>query len=64
LYEFASKASIQQDFKLILAWWLTELGFTEEPKKYVDSITSKIDSSALENLKQIGDVSHTTTNER
>lgn len=63
LYEFASQSTtIQPDFKLILAWWLTVLGFTEESKAYCDSITDAINNNngSLESLKQLGD----TANER
>lgn len=57
LYEFASKASLQQDFKLILAWWLTDLGFAEASQKYIDAIGAKVDTSGLDKLKQVGDIS-------
>lgn len=59
LYEFASKANVQQDFKLILAWWLSELGFTEESTKYCDSIATALQNStnySLEDLRKLGDI--------
>jgi hypothetical protein len=54
LYEFASKTTIQQDYKLLMAWWLSELGFTEESKKYCDAIV--VDSASLEDLKKLSDI--------
>lgn len=58
LYEFASKASIQQDFKLVLAWWLKDLGFSDESQKYTEAIGTKlVDASSLDKLKQVGDIS-------
>ncbi|KAI8973399.1 Sec23-binding domain of Sec16-domain-containing protein [Mycotypha africana] len=65
LYEFASKANVQQDFKLALAWWLSEFGMKDESQKYCNSIvnylsTSADTSSMLERLKQLGDITHVT----
>ncbi|KAF1806702.1 Sec23-binding domain of Sec16-domain-containing protein [Mucor lusitanicus] len=58
LYEFASKASIQQDFKLVLAWWLKDLGFSEESQKYTEAIGAKlVDASGLDTLRHLGDIS-------
>ncbi|KAK4520917.1 uncharacterized protein ATC70_006800 [Mucor velutinosus] len=58
LYEFASKASIQQDFKLVLAWWLKDLGFSAESQKYTEAISAKlVGPSSLDKLKQVGDIS-------
>ncbi|KAI9476058.1 MAG: hypothetical protein EXX96DRAFT_286696 [Benjaminiella poitrasii] len=60
-YEFASNAGIQQDFKLVLAWWLTELGFTQESQRYCDSIVSTFQNNPeyvtrLESLKRLGEI--------
>jgi hypothetical protein len=69
LYEFAleSKTTIQQDYKLILAWWLTELGFTEESQKYIDSIVHVLNTTTntVDQLKQVNsDLSSHMLNER
>lgn len=72
LYEFAleSKATIQQDYKLILAWWLTELGFAEESQKYIDSIVRVLNTTSstiqtVNQLKQLhSNLSRSTPTER
>lgn len=72
LYEFAleSKATIQQDYKLILAWWLTDLGFAEESQKYIDSIVQVLGmtsstTNTVDQLKQVNsDLSSYTSSER
>lgn len=54
LYEYATKLNLRQ-YKLIHAWWLTELGLTEEAKVYSDALTDKTTLEELQSLKQIGD---------
>lgn len=54
LYEYASKSK-HDTYKFIQAWWLTELGFTNEAKIYSDAITSTTE------LDKLSDICNTAT---
>lgn len=34
-----------------------DLGFTEASQKYIDAIGAKVDTSGLDKLRQVGDIS-------
>ncbi|KAI8985841.1 Sec23-binding domain of Sec16-domain-containing protein [Pilobolus umbonatus] len=49
-----------QDYKLVHAWWLSDLGYTDEAQDYCEAISKVIGSSdtpetKLESIKQIGE---------
>lgn len=56
LYEYASKSK-HDTYKFIQAWWLTELGFTNEAKIYSDAITSTTE------LDKLSDICNTATSD-
>ncbi|KAG2231107.1 hypothetical protein INT48_008497 [Thamnidium elegans] len=63
LYEFGlSKNIILNQYKLILAWWLSQFGFTHESQVYRDMIAKHISSDELQQLKKIGEICNTSTN--
>lgn len=58
LYEFAlssssTKPSYLQNYKLIHAWWLSELGFTTESQIYCDSIVNALTTTNLETDRSV-----------
>ncbi|KAI9262452.1 Sec23-binding domain of Sec16-domain-containing protein [Helicostylum pulchrum] len=62
LYEFGlSKKMILNQYKLILAWWLSEFGFAHESQVYRDMIAKNVSSDELQQLKKIGEICNTST---
>lgn len=61
LYEFGLSKNNLNQYKLILAWWLTQFGFTHESKVYCDMISKHVSSDELQQFKKLGEICNTST---